>query len=127
MNGARSWQESAFPIEAGALLSLGISMDDKLYVGTESNGIFESLNKGANWRLIPERSILRDISDVFPDEQGLLILADGGLYHLEFSNEHATLICLYRDNSVISVGLDNGAKKTCLIGCRTGQILNIQF
>ena len=126
VNGAHSWQETAFPIEAGPVLSV-ISHKDRLYAGTESNGVFESAVEGANWQLIPETSALREVSRLISDQSGLFVLAEDGLYHLEFPNEDTSVICLYRDESSLSVGLDKGAKKTCFIGYSTGQILNIQI
>lgn len=126
VNGARSWQETTFPIEAGPVLSIAVSKEGILFAGTESNGVFESTDGGTHWQLIPETSDLREVSELIPYQGEVLILAEDGLYHLQRTDEQTTLNCLQKDELILSVALHNGKEKTCLIGCNTGQILKLQ-
>jgi photosystem II stability/assembly factor-like uncharacterized protein len=127
VNGARSWQENIFPIEAGPVLSIAVSKEGVLFAGTESNGVFESTDSGTHWQLIPETSALHEVSKLIPYQDEVLILAEDGLYHLQCTGEQPTLNCLQKDELILSVALHNGKEKTCLIGSNTGQILKLQI
>jgi photosystem II stability/assembly factor-like uncharacterized protein len=52
LNGGRAWREVPFPTEFAPVLSLGITVNGRLFAGSENHGAFASDDSGVNWRQI---------------------------------------------------------------------------
>jgi photosystem II stability/assembly factor-like uncharacterized protein len=68
-NGGRSWADLEFPSEVGPVLSVGLSHDDTLFAGTESNGLFRSLDSGASWERIGSGIVSTEVAEVMIYDQ----------------------------------------------------------
>jgi len=124
LNDTHSWQETAFPIQASPVLSLAVSEDNTLYAGTLANGLFESTDGGDSWQPIVEASLLHNISQIIADKNGLFLLSDDGLYHLQPSETQYIITCLYKNEAILSFALHRDEKQTFLIGHSNGEIHN---
>jgi photosystem II stability/assembly factor-like uncharacterized protein len=52
-NGGRAWRDLDFPLDAGPVLSLALSVTDgRLYAGTENRGLFVSDDSGISWQQV---------------------------------------------------------------------------
>ncbi len=84
----RGWREVVFPIDAAPVLSLGMSpTDERLYAGTENNGLFVSNDFGRSWGPINHDFITTAVNGIhmatYPEvwlllEDKLICSSDGG-------------------------------------------------
>jgi len=76
VNGGRSWRDLDFPITAGPVVSVAVSVDQTFYAGTESRGLYRSEDAGATWKRIQTGAVEYILLD---GEKQILILRKGEL------------------------------------------------
>jgi len=95
-NGGRAWREVDFPIDLAPVLSLALSPnyrnDGTLFAGTESQGLYHSVDNGRNWIRIGEEDIPDTVnalllSPEFPDKGDILTLIHDKLLLSEDSGQ----------------------------------------
>ena len=81
INGGRSWRDLDFPIENAPVLCIAIDQENKIFAGSEEQGLFLSQDDGETWHQLTSGSI-EQIRIDFNDD--ILILKDA---ELQFSKD----------------------------------------
>ncbi len=111
-NGGRGWRETAFPMDAAPVLSLGLT--DLLLAGTEARGLYISEDGGASWGQVDLPSgaihaIQREPHLAVLLENGLARSDDGGRsWALAASFQQTALAMLADLPHAFLVGFDDG-------------------
>jgi photosystem II stability/assembly factor-like uncharacterized protein len=116
-NGGKSWQETAFPMDAAPVLSLAIHAGE-LFAGTESGLLFCSADAGDTWQPVPllPTDPPQSIHALHAVESGLLILTERQLIHLQ--NE-PTVLHSFGEQSALTMTTQ---QQQILVGLIDGQI-----
>lgn len=124
-NGGRSWQAIPLSPDLAPVLSLAIASDKTIWAGTDSNGLFYSLDNGGSWEqsiatgsvnnlmLSPQFPTNPDILAMVDDK--LLISRDRGQIWTNLEAPASTLTTV-----IAPVGLDAGS--ILLLGSDEGEI-----
>lgn len=118
-NGARAWKQLDFPDDAPPILSLAVSPDaNVLYVGTEREGLYRSLDRGESW----DRTSLpaSSANALLALRDRVLVATESGVYQSKDEGEtwHRLVdapnaICLSANDRIAIAGLiDAGAWMT---------------
>ncbi len=82
-NGGRAWRQLGFPEEAAPVLSLALEMDQAgdftLFAGTESQGLFRSMDQGQTWQALVLPAATVNALSVSQDNTHLLAATEVGI------------------------------------------------
>jgi photosystem II stability/assembly factor-like uncharacterized protein len=132
-NGGRAWREVELPMGYEAVISLAHVDDGTLFVGTETQGLWRSTDKGKTWERLGAKALTGAINQIvvtpdFAETARMLVVAEDGVWLSEDGGKQWQAAAL-EDKSVTTVlaprGLGAGA--TVLVGVEGGETVRIRL
>jgi len=111
INGGKLWHDLTLPNDYDAVLSLVLSPDGELYVGTETNGMLKSLDNGATWTTIFDtdsaiNSILIGANNrLIAQLNDAVMISDDGTTWTSLISSDVNIVILSEDQQFIIAGL----------------------
>ena len=89
-----SWQANVYTIDQS------VSNPDVVYVGTESGGVFKSIDKGEQWQMVSQNSNIRSVSSikVDPTDDQVVYVGDGGAIYQTLDGGESWVVVLVEDD-----------------------------
>ena len=109
-NAGRAWRRLDFPEEAAPVLSIALTLksaeDYTLFAGTESHGLFRSLDQGQTWQVVKLPAATINVLALSADKTCLLAATDAGIFQSKDQGESWSEILSMPD--VITLALKDG-------------------
>ncbi len=125
-NLGNSWQEVPFPMIHAPVLSLMVSPEHIIYVGTENHGVYYTLDNGQNW-VFAGRAFLGAINSIAMTTAKRVVAVS--------EHEISTLVDIDNDWDILDIPIPQGVYPTCvssagdetsvLVGYSNGAIMSI--
>ena len=90
-----SWQANVYTLDQS------ITNPNTLYVGTEAGGIFKSTDKGINWFMVSQQTLIRTVSSIKidPSDENIVFAGDGSSIY-KTTNGGQSWEVLFTENSL---------------------------